>query len=290
MSAAMSTARGPLVILLDVDGTLVGDVVHQVVMYEIGNSIKTNIKKNVQKSVMDSLQFNYLLRPGFKCFFEEATKAHVEIFIYTAAEKKWAEYIIKCIEQSNGIKFNRPILSRDQCINVNGELKKSINLVRPTLIKALKRKYKDSVITLENSILAVDNNPVFIERDFQLLCSTYDISVPMNIPQIIPLNIWQKEMKHIQDTLIHYYPNYKATSTYMKFEKQLYEIYVPQLSQHMRMRSFASYDPLFKCLKDIIASTEVKRFTPKVIHYINKKYSKDNNEYSSRQKQQSTFF
>lgn len=279
---------GPLVVLLDVDGTLVGDVTHQVVMYELANVLKRKTRFSYgQKDIVTALKTSGLLRPGTKCFLEQLKANNIEVFIYTAAEKKWAEYIIKGIEQTTGVKFNRPLFTRDNCIMMNGELKKSIKHITPLILRSLKKKpqYKD-VTSLSNSVIAVDNNPVFIEEDLLVLCDTYSVTAPVNIPKYIPFDLWLRYYKTIQEVIIHYYP-IKETTNFYKFERSFYTLYIDYISNAIKQRGAQYKDMLFETLRDIIGNKSIQDFSPKVVYYINKKCKKQIKKHDTRQ---GTFF
>ena len=281
----------PLVLILDVDGTLVGDVTNQVMLYDIARKMKQS-KARINysaKDMKDYIQTTAIIRPHFKCFFDATKETNIEIFIYTAAEKTWAEYIIKHIEASMNIKFNRPLFTRSNCVNYNGEFKKSIKHITPAILKALKRKpaYKH-LKSLSNAVMAIDNTPIFIEQDAQLLCTTYSVAPPVNIPRHITREAWEKNYKLINDVVSSYHSTYKPTSSLFKFEKQYYTTYNDNIASYLRQRQLSSNDPLFKVLQDILVDGNVKILSAKNIQYISKKYVKENNKANELRK--STFF
>ena len=280
----------PLVLLLDVDGTLVGDVVHQVALYDITRKIKQSKARMTYsaKDMRDYIETSAIIRPGFKSFFDAAKDNHIEIFIYTAAEKAWAEYIIKHIEASLNIKFNRPLFTRGNCITFNGEFKKSIKYVSPTILKVLRKKVQYKHIkSLDNSIMAIDNTPIFIEQDHQLLCSTYNVAPPVNIPRYITKELWDKQYKLINEIIVGYYNNYKVTSSLFKFEKQFYTSYIDNISIYLRQKQTSQNDPLFKVLREALVNN-IKTLNVKNIQYISKKYMKEHNKTDEQRK--GTFF
>lgn len=271
----MERKQTPLIILLDIDGTVVGDVTHQVAMYDIVNALK---QKKVRvtyglKDLQDSLLLGGLIRPNFKCFIDELSNHGVEFFVYTAAEKTWAEYIVKNIESVLNIKFNRPLFTRTQCISQNNMIMKSIAAVTPAIAKTLRAKQYD-VSNLENKILAIDNNSVFIERDHQILCDTYTLSVPVNVPSFFPRMLFEMHTKDIMATICYHYPYaVKPTNSWYKFQRQFYMVYVQLLGEMLRVKQSTLHDPLFKMIRHIIMQKNPSSFTPELVRYMQRKLS-----------------
>ena len=86
------TSQTPQVILIDLDGTIQGDVAPQLREYNLIRHLK--LKNSTKKSHKNDY-IKGLLRPYFIDFIRlMKTKYHnkVELFIYTASEKTWAHY------------------------------------------------------------------------------------------------------------------------------------------------------------------------------------------------------
>lgn len=262
----------PLVILLDIDGTLLGDISPQVIMYELGNRLKGQTRLPFTgKHIEDRLQSG-VVRPYFKSFIKDLQEYGVEFFIYTASEKKWAEYIIKLIEKSNGVKFNRPLFTRDNCDTVNGEVQKSIQRVLPQVVKTLKKKYPGVTQgSLRNMVMAVDNTQVYnaSESKFLLHCKTYDFMYPENIPSYISKPVFDKHNDMVMAVLTNYIDCMRSTSNYFKFQKCFYQYYVESLNRMMQPSS--SQDALFKILRVYIIKKNITSFSESVVKYLNKK-------------------
>jgi hypothetical protein len=265
----------PLVILLDIDGTLIGDITSQITHYEIVQSIKKakgRVPYNI-KSLQAKLK-DGIVRPYFKSFFEDLRSYGVEIFIYTASQKQWAEFIIKQIEYAYNIKFNRPIFTRNNCKYINNDHIKSVKFVQPSVFKTLKRKYPAiTVDDIKNNIIAIDNRKVYDNDAKLVLCPTYNHLVPENIPAFITPQLFITYSKDIYDIMGKYYSSrqFIPTSNYMKFERQFYQIYLDQLSNCSKSRPLVKYDLLFKLIRDIIITKKMSSFSQKNIAYINAK-------------------
>jgi hypothetical protein len=210
----------PYIFVLDLDGTIIGDCSYQSDIFNIQEIIKQslvdgNFKKNEinlitkHKTLCDQTMMecynskSKLIRPFFGSFINKIKKMYPNsfFFIYTASEKKWAIKEIKMIEAQNKIKFDRPIFTRSDCIFQDGEYKKSIEHVKPQILKAIKAK---KTLDIRNNILIIDNNPTFIDyKDNLLICPTYDYIHFKNLWENIP-NEYMKidKLKSIVSRLI----------------------------------------------------------------------------------------
>ena len=170
----------PFVILLDIDGTIVGNVSPVVSEWELMQDNDKRKLKDFKKTVIKKLH-NGLMR-GHLADFCAMVNRHlgggVEYFIYTASDPTWAHFLVGCLEEATGIHFQRPIFTRKHCLNRDGDLKKSIDSISPQIFKKIKPKYKElkKVSQLKNKICLVDNNDVLIknERNRMIRCPNYD--------------------------------------------------------------------------------------------------------------------
>jgi hypothetical protein len=272
----------PLTILLDIDGTLIGDITPQVILYELLERLKIVAKQRMQKNInkfnmdMESLQSKLqdgVIRPHFKSFFKELMSHGVEIFIYTASEKKWAEFLIKNVEQCSGVKFNRPLFTRNNCKAMRGELMKSINSVKPAIVKSLNRKYNAKFTDCKNRIMAIDNKPVYVQEDlpYLVLCKTYKYRVPENIPAVIKKDVYEKYASDINYVINMYHKGFKEFKNYLRFEKQFYFQYIDSLSNSIDIREECHSDNLFKIIMSCILHKNIQVFNDNAITYINNK-------------------
>lgn len=260
----------PLVVLLDIDGTLIGDITPQVIMYELKQRAKLSYNN---KSLQEKLKSG-IIRPNFKMFFNDLKEHGVEFFIYTSSEKKWAEHIVKQIEVTCDVKFNRPIFARNYCHMVNGDYKKSISTVKGAIVKTLKKKYNNiTANSLKNMIMAIDNNMVYEGNDKKnlLLCDTYNFQMPENLPLTINKNIFESKHNIIMNIITAYFPRLKYTNNYMKFEKQFYTEYISAINDTLKQRSQSSYDILFKSIRNFIIGKNITSFNENILQYLNNK-------------------
>jgi len=168
-------SSSPLVFILDLDGTIIGDCAYQAILFNIENILKSNsIKAKADSMLLDSYKpESKLIRPYFKYFILTIKKhfPNALFYIYTASEKSWAEKEIKLIEKTHGFKFNRPLFTREDCIvDSFGNYRKSVKKILPRIVKGNKK-----VKIQPNKILVIDNNAVFIDYASNFLqCPSYN--------------------------------------------------------------------------------------------------------------------
>lgn len=165
----------PFIFILDLDGTIIGDCSYQILINSFENICKYNkIKTNCKNILLDQYHTeSKLIRPYFKYFIENMKKSNNQnqFYIYTASEKSWANKEISLIENSNKIKFNRPIFTRDDCIlDSFGIYKKSVEKIIPKI-----QKNNKGIHINKKNILVIDNNKVFIDYTSNLItCPSYE--------------------------------------------------------------------------------------------------------------------
>jgi len=281
----MQAPSAPLVILLDIDGTLIGDITPQVVMYELANRIKQSQHKVQPKPQLSTQELQDklregIVRPHFKTFMNEMHNAGVEVFIYTASEKKWAEFLVKNIELAYKVKFPRPLFTRNHCTIKNGECVKKISTVLPYVVKTLNRKYaaKFTPADFANNIMIVDNNNVYHkdDQDKMVLCGTYKYRCPENIASQFTRSSYNIYSPYIHDVMVSYLDNYKPMKSFVRFEKQFYTDYVSSITNVISQRDECMNDSLFKIITWCIVNKNLKSFTKNNIKYINWKLQHGN--------------
>ena len=203
-----------LVFLIDLDGTIQGDVTNQIKEHKLlslinnftNNSYK--LKQNL-KDLQDDMR-NNLLRPFFQSFMkliQTDFKGEIEIFVYTHSEKKWAYKMISVIESVINCKINRPILTRNHCINSNTNHIKSISKVQRLIENSLLQKYQHikSKSDLNLDIYLIDNksNLIASEQHRLIKCPTYNYKTYCNPMRNIPHKIVDKYHKLISNELLH---------------------------------------------------------------------------------------
>lgn len=193
------------VFLLDLDGTIQGDVSQQILEYSLLQKFNTKQKKSQLKRDYQ----NGLLRPHFEEFIKviKTKFENIKFFIYTASEKTWAHHIIPIIESIIEFKFERPLFTREHCIldeSHKHKFVKSIAHIKPLILKSLKRSMKiNSNILLDKRIFLIDNNHVLKEKQFLIKCPDYNTSVFIDIFRNINSQSIDKNYKAISKLLFN---------------------------------------------------------------------------------------
>lgn len=184
-SRSRPSERGPLFVFLDLDGTIIGPVDNQISEWGIVNNLNESIQNSGlshrkiphnTKCLRNNLKKN-IVRPGLKKFINGFSKTHdrVEFFIYTASSSEWAAFIVKNIEEAIGVRFNRPLFTRNHCIEESPHMYiKSLRKVMPKAKKAVSSSYTQGELEHARCIL-IDNNRTLVhnESDLLYLCPTY---------------------------------------------------------------------------------------------------------------------
>ena len=179
------------VLILDLDNTIIGNITYQLLAHSLCN-------KACKNSTLVTNCYNEksgVIRPGF-CYFIATIRnkiPDIKIYVYTASQKDWALKEIKWIEKCCNLKFDRPVLTRDDCIEMNNSYYKSIKKI------SKKIKYID-----RNDILIIDNNDVFIDyKESFIKCSDYNYIAFIDMWKLIPKTTLQKpEVSNFIEKLI----------------------------------------------------------------------------------------
>ena len=262
----------PNIIILDLDGTIIGDIMFQSVLYEISRA--TNQKSFFTTKDLQEKLKNGIIRPHFKRFIQNVDRycSNIEFYIYTASDKKWANFIIPLIEKSINFKFNRPIFTREDCLLTNNtEIKKCVKHISKKLITSLKKKY--SRINF-NNILIIDNLRVYKSNGDKhlVVCPTYNFKYPENIPAVIKLDDYVQHHTTIHQILSRYI-QYENTSDYISFQKHFYRFYLRYLESVTKSNQIESKDKFWYYMEVILIKKQFRDFNSNVITYINKKIS-----------------
>jgi hypothetical protein len=274
----MSSTTSPLIIIIDLDGTIIGDITPQIMTYDLVKNFKiAGYKFAHDLTDLRSKLKNGLVRPYFSDFITTISKTiPVEFFVYTASEKSWAELVIKSIEVSHNIRFNRPIFSRQYCVysEKEKEYKKSLSLIRPSIIRFLKKKYHVSFTKqdLEKSTVIIDNTNVYHSNDQKhlLLCPTYNYKVPENIVSHLKQEQYKKHYMLINNTL-NKYLTLSNTSNFTIFERDFYRYYLSFLESQSKNNARYIQDRFWLYLRDIIITKNIRKFDDVSLKYIRNK-------------------
>jgi hypothetical protein len=169
----------PIIFILDLDRTLIGDPKHILAYKNTIEFIKNaKLSGKISDEEIPSAELNAIpnwrelftpemYRPGLKTFLEDVKKffGTAEFFIYSAGTKEYVADIISILEKTLDVKFNRPLFSRTECpTDEQNHYTKSILTQFPKMIKALSKLEKYDAINLEEYTEEImENRVVFLD-------------------------------------------------------------------------------------------------------------------------------
>jgi hypothetical protein len=284
------------VLLLDLDGTLIGRISCAVCEYELvkflhqdAPSDRTRALKAMRDALVARLRYG-IIRPHVEAFCRsvKGMDPSVELFIYTASDTEWASFIVPCVEAALGTRFNRPIFSRAHCVAVSRgpqggfDYKKSVVKVLPAVFRALKKRYPAlrSVRDLMQHAVLVDNTPDVMlnpaEAARLLACPTYAYNYVYDVLARVNIDVLHRHFARLIPVLVraglfpqasslaHPITNYQmfAAAYYAHLGKTLADAHAPN-SDVLRGDRF--WVRLLHAVVDRASNTEmlVKTFTPR---------------------------
>lgn len=273
------TDKLPFIVILDWDNTIVGKVEYQSQKYSLEQHYKKfglKVKKN-SKVPKAFNKDSKLVRPYFFNFITELTdyfQGNIYFFIYTASERKWANTEISWLEKSHGIKFQRPIFTRDDCIvDKSGSYRKSISNIFPRMLRSMgltKISKEQKTELLHQRLLIIDNNAVFNDmKEHLLICPDYNFMVFENLLEDIPLsylqnpNIRQHILSLINMGLVCPFFGKNDDINQQMYKK--YEWLAIKCKHISENNTYSIKDIFFKYLTGLIVKNNLKIFTPNVI-------------------------
>lgn len=269
----------PYIFILDIDGTMIGDITPQIILYELCLTLKDKHFKMNTRDFENKLS-NGLIRPYLDTFIRKMTETFnkCEFFIYTSAERQWTHFLIPHIEKILKIKFNRPLFTRDNCQLINGDYKKNLNNILPKISQVLYKKYgKLDRSILKEKLLIIDNNSsVYDENDKKHLisCPTYDFKIAENIPVCVSNNIYNMYSQQILKILSRTIPQILNAQNYNTFQIEFYKFYIIFLQTIQKNNELFLKDNYFSYLSNVITYKGITKFTYKTVLYLQRKMGK----------------
>lgn len=276
----------PIIFVLDWDGTIAGKVDFQSQAFSLAQTLRKNgFRPKPLPSVLQAFSpKSKLIRPGFGSFIkamERLYQGQVHFFIYTASEKTWANYEIGLVEKQFGIKFARPIFSREDCVvDQGGQYRKSIAKVYPRICRAVGKHRplttEERMYMLENNVVMIDNNAVYTDRpDKMLLCPDYDYAVFENLIEMIPEEARSHPViNQVVLSLVnsgHMCPDPSRAggdgsgADFMKELTHSYTWMATRCRSVVNANKLYENDDFWKHLRKLIAQNGLRRYTPSII-------------------------
>jgi hypothetical protein len=248
MTQQMASSTPPLVVLLDLDGTLVGKVSSVLCEYQLlqqlsllsgpgirrpasapaasapaSAAVQTVQERVLRDAIVSRLRYG-IIRPNVLRFCKEVGP-RVELFVYTASDAAWANFFVPCVEAALGIKFNRPIFTRDQC---SRDMRKSIDRLLPQISRSLRRRYPAAAASLRDRVLLVDNTPDVmaapVEASRVVVCPTYGYSYNYDVLRHVPVDLLHTGFERIAPMLERYglFPTGVRPDSFQRFASAYY--------------------------------------------------------------------
>lgn len=271
----------PFVFVLDWDGTIAGDVGFQSQAFSLAQVLRKNgFRPKPLPSVLHAFSpKSKLIRPGFGGFIKAMERLYqnqVYFFIYTASERTWANYEISLVEKQFGIKFARPIFTREDCVvDQGGQYRKAISRVFPRICRHISKQRpltaEERTYILENNLVLIDNNAVYTDRpDKMILCPDYNYAVFENLVDMIPQEARQHPViNQVVLSLInsgHMCPvPGQAADDFMKEITHSYTWIASRCRALVNGNKLHETDDFWKHLRKLIVQNGLRKYTPGII-------------------------
>ena len=219
----MSKETDIRVVLLDLDGTIIGQIAPSVCEYDILRTLDAKQLPTFRRQLVARLRYGPV-RPHFAAFMKQAKSMGLHVFVYTASEGAWANLVVTCIERALGVQFARPVFSRRSCTvdPVTGEFKKSIARVLPVVHRRLRAmvdregSYREPGLTLTGhhaltleglrcSTVLVDNTATVLhdknEAGCLVRCPTYAYTYVYDVLSLLDVNVLHAKFHRLAPVL-----------------------------------------------------------------------------------------
>ena len=210
----------PRVVLLDVDGTLIGRIGAAACQYDLLRATGACKGKRLAAAKEDLVARlkHGIVRPHLDAFCRHAAAAGVELFVYTASDPRWAAFIVPCIEAALGVRFNRPLLTRKHCLPPppgGTEFRKSLARVVPLVRASLRRRYPGlqggvggAADPMRGRVLLVDNTPGVVadaaEAPMVVTCPSYEYCYVFDVLQHVDVSALHRRTARVAPVLARY--------------------------------------------------------------------------------------
>lgn len=271
------------VFVIDIDGTIIGDILYEVCEWEIIMKCDPRKIKFFKQRLIAHLRAG-LLRPYLADFVTTLKKQNEanEFFVYTASDDKWAQFLIPCIESACNVKFKRPIFSRKHCIVSTMSVKKCLANISTQVFQRLKPMgiYKNKT-QLHNQMILIDNNYVLIDQETKkgIICPTYDHKIVYDVLRNLDEYILHERIGDIIGILQKYslIPQISEKDVLSSYQilAMYYKNYSNKLSQYSSLlEKGIKRDKYWLNLANLFVALNKKGVsTDKMIKYINTKTS-----------------
>lgn len=187
-----------LIVLVDIDGTIIGDIDLQLMEYGLVSSRRRGseqaFRHRLFKDQLVAQLLGGLMRPGFPAFCAKCQSLDIPVVLYTASEHQWATFLAPRIEQAVRIaaapdfRF-ASLLTRNDCHfdPSTGSCTKSLRTVASTLRETVPGAQSLTLDGLVKRMILVDNTAgVLDEEEHAVIVPTYKASFLYDITGNLP--------------------------------------------------------------------------------------------------------
>lgn len=148
----------PWVFVLDLDGTVVGDVAAYACEHALLVAHGARLD-GFKRALVDAMD-DGLVRPGFGRLLDALARADARLFVYTASEGAWARVLVGCIARRYGVRVEH-VFCRASCAKDRDtfELRKSVARIYPRVRKILAREGVVLGGDASAHVVVVDDSP-----------------------------------------------------------------------------------------------------------------------------------
>jgi hypothetical protein len=279
-------ANLPYIFVIDIDGTMIGNCSYQTQQYSLLTMLR---KMGYRAPSVATCSRAYspdqsLVRPGLAKFMNAMKRFYpdVHFFVYTASQRDWAYQEILWIEKQHGIKFDRPLFTRPDCITDGaGSQRKSLQKVLPRIMRTLGKRrgqpftrQEQSYIT-DNQLLIIDNNAVFLDRsDRLLLCPDYKFVLFEPLLDLVPADamknpsVGQLVLSLINQGLVC--PAPQETTDRTEVLARQYVWLAKQCRNIADANAMYRQDDFWSYIAKIILKNNIRVFSPTIIQQLQK--------------------
>lgn len=289
MGTVMKFWQLPVVVVLDMDQTMIGDSWHYLSYKEVLQFIEMQCKQDkvqgpickVRPSQWKKKVLDDFFRPGLKEFVlgMQSMFPKVEFFVYSAAQHAYVLDYLDLVEKHTGVLFNRPVFSRDQCVlDEKRSFAKSLKYQSNTLHEVLGKKYpkhvKDLDTILSYRTLIIDDLSDVWKNDPRVVtCPPYTFSPIFEVDPEIRNHIYhtpsvQQFIRSMEKQMPHVFHVEDANTLsseelQMRYHLHMVELYNSKMLANKNSRADTFFVDLLKMIRQV---RNLKHpFTPKHI-------------------------
>lgn len=248
------------IIFLDLDNTIVGDVSPIINEWLLVKELHPSSMKAFRANVALYLERG-LLRPGFQNFMSTIRYnfPNCPVYVYTASETVWANFIIGCIEQLCEHKFNRPIFTRNNCIEEKNAYYKAPHKLIQKIYPKLHQQFPDLPLEhWKNNYLMIDNYNYFHKNDLNriVLCPSYNYTEVYDYLKNIPEKVLAEKYNAIARILRKSGMEVASTSSLYKFKYVYYRALANKIKDNEKYIVESVNDSFWYDVTDHIINTK----------------------------------